>query len=129
MRDARVQLAADALPLELATLSGRAIYSAARRASRSPPRAALPPRLGRRGAARRFSIARTRRAGAAAVEVRADGIDLKIAATLLDYFPVPRELKGQVLRFAPRGRIARGASRGPTTAQGLRVKGASRTSA
>src|SRR5262249_46655999 len=53
-----------------------------------------------------FSIARRAPAGATPhVELHADGIDLKIAATLVDYFPVPRELKGQALRFAPRGRI------------------------
>ena len=38
-------------------------------------------------------------------EVRADGIDLKIAATLIDYFPLPRDIKGQVQRFAPRGQL------------------------
>jgi hypothetical protein len=37
LRDARVQLAADTLPLELSSLSGRAIYEPVRRASRSPP--------------------------------------------------------------------------------------------
>jgi uncharacterized protein YhdP len=53
----------------------------------------------------RFSISRVGGGPAPHTEVSADNIDLKIAATLLDYFPVPRDVKSQVLRFAPRGRI------------------------
>src|SRR4029078_10617459 len=29
----------------------------------------------------------------------------KIASALVDYFPVPRDMKGQALRFAPRGKL------------------------
>jgi uncharacterized protein (TIGR02099 family) len=108
LRDARVQLAADALPLDLATLSGRAIYRAGAEGF-SLATEDLRFRLASGVEARpgRFSLARTARAGAAPrVEVKADGIDVKIAATLLDYFPVPRETKNHALRFAPRGRIA-----------------------
>lgn len=108
MRDARAQLAADALPLELASISGRARY-------RVEPDGftfateGLRFRLasGVEATPGKFSLARSAPAGAAPrVEVRADGIDLKIAATLLDYFPLPRDIKDHVLRFAPRGRIA-----------------------
>jgi uncharacterized protein (TIGR02099 family) len=108
MRNARVQLDADALPLDLASISGRAHY-------RTLPdgfsfateglRFRLPSGVEAQPGA--FSMSRQAAAGAAPrVELRADGIDLKIAATLLDYFPVPRDLKGYAQRFAPRGRIA-----------------------
>ena len=112
MRNARAQLAADVLPLDLASISGRAIYRVNpdgftfatenlrfRLASGSEPQHPGD-----------FTFTRTEAAGKPArFEVKADGIDLKIAATLLDYFPVPREAKSQVLRFAPRGQIAEAA--------------------
>jgi len=107
MRDARAQLAADALPLELAALSGRATYRvkpAGFTFATEGLRFGLAS--GAEAQAGDFSLERTDESGKPArTQVRADGIDLKIAATLLDYFPVPREMKGQVLRFAPRGRI------------------------
>jgi len=108
MRGARVQLAADALPLELASLSGRATYSAGPTGfSLATEHLRFRLASGAEATPGRFSVARTLRAGAPArVEVRADNIDLKIAATLVDYFPVPREMKARALRFAPRGRIA-----------------------
>jgi uncharacterized protein YhdP len=107
MRDAKAQLAADVLPLELATLSGRATYRVevdgftfATQRLRFRLASGLAAQPGD------FSLSRRAEGGKAErVEVRADGIDLKIAATLLDYFPVPHDVKGQVLRFAPRGRI------------------------
>ena len=111
MRDARAQLAADALPLELASISGRARY-------RVEPGGftfateGLRFRLanGVEATPGNFSLARRAPAGSVPrVEVRADGIDIKIAATLVDYFPLPRDLKDHVLRFAPRGRIAEAA--------------------
>ena len=111
LREARAQLAADALPLELSALSGRATYRV------SPDgftlatqglRLALP--TGEEARPGNFSLTRTTpQGGAPRIEVRADGIDLKIAATLVDYFPLPRDIKDQVLRFAPRGRIAEAA--------------------
>ncbi len=107
MRDARAQLAADVLPLELASVSGRAIYEA-RPDGFSFTTEGLRFRLATGVEVRpgRFSLDRSAVAGKPArIEVRADGIDLKIAAALLDYFPVPRDVKGQVLRFAPRGRL------------------------
>ena len=108
MRDARAQLAADVLPLELATISGRATYTVQPDGfmfATQGLRFRLPTGIEARPG--NFSVARTAEPGKPArVDVRADGIDLKIAATLLDYFPVPRDVKGQVLRFAPRGRIA-----------------------
>src|SRR5438105_2789066 len=108
MRDANVQLAADALPLQLATIAGRAAYTA-HRDGFSLATEGLRFRLASGAEARpgNFSVTRTQPAGSAPrTELRADGIDLKIATTLLEYFPVPRDVKAQVLRFAPRGRIA-----------------------
>src|SRR5712692_6051062 len=108
MRDANVQLAADALALELATISGRAAYTA-HRDGFSLATEGLRFRLASGAEARpgNFSVMRTEQAGSAPrTELRADGIDLKIATTLIEYFPVPRDVKAQVLRFAPRGRIA-----------------------
>jgi uncharacterized protein YhdP len=107
MRDAVGQLASDALPLELASISGRARYRAEPsgftfateglkfRLARGPE--ILPGN---------FSLSRASREGKPPrLEVKADGIDVKIASALIDYFPVPRDLKAQVQRFAPRGRI------------------------
>ncbi|HEY4999935.1 MAG TPA: DUF3971 domain-containing protein, partial [Usitatibacter sp.] len=107
VRDAKAQLAADALPLELSSISGRATYRAladgftfATERLRFQLASGLEAQLGD------FSMSRRGEPGKAEhVEVRADGIDLKIAATLLEYFPVPRDVKEQVVRFAPRGRI------------------------
>ncbi|HEY2628844.1 MAG TPA: YhdP family protein [Usitatibacter sp.] len=104
MRDAKAQLASDALPLELATLSGRATYRA------EPDGFTFATekfrfRLANGVDVRPGNFSLSRRGRPERVAVQADGIDLKIAAALLDYFPVPKDLKTQVLRFAPRGRI------------------------
>ena len=107
MRDARAQLAADTVPLDLAAVSGRAIYrdeidgfTFATEKLRFQMANGVGAQLGS------FALSRRSEHGKPShVDLHADGIDLKIAATLLDYFPVPRDVKGQVLRFAPRGRI------------------------
>ena len=107
MRDAKGQLAADALPLDLASISGRATYRVeadgftfATENLRFRLASGIAAQLGS------FSLSRREEAGRPAhVDVKADGIDLKIAAALIDYFPVPRDIKAQVQRFAPRGRI------------------------
>jgi uncharacterized protein (TIGR02099 family) len=108
VRDAKVQLAADVLPLELATLSGRAMYRVQPQGFQFATEGLrFRPRGGAEAQPGNFSIMRTAEAGhPPRGEVKADGIDLKLAASLLDYFPVPRDVKAQVLRFAPRGRIA-----------------------
>lgn len=104
----RVQLAADALPLELESLSGRAFYRAQEggyAAGASDLAFRTREGLAARGAD--FSVSMARAAGEAPRgEVRANGVDLKIAAALLDYLPVPREAKAQAHRYAPRGRLA-----------------------
>ncbi|HEX3063810.1 MAG TPA: AsmA family protein, partial [Usitatibacter sp.] len=107
MRDARAQLASDAAALALDSISGRATY-------RVEPNGFSFGTQGLRfhiangpgGQLGSFSLSRHATAEKRErVDVRADGIDLKIADALIDYFPVPRELKQQILRFAPRGRI------------------------
>jgi hypothetical protein len=108
MRDATAQLASDALPLTLASIAGRATYRAHEdgfELATEGLRFRLPN--GDEAHPGRFSIVRAAPAGKASrVEVHADGIDLKIAGTLVDYFPVPRDIKGQLQRFAPRGRLS-----------------------
>ena len=107
-RDATAQLAADSLPLTLASISGRASYRA-KADGFSLETHGLRFRLPNGEEARPgdFSLVRTAARGAAPhVEVHADGIDLKIASALIDYFPVPRDIKAQIDRFAPRGRIS-----------------------
>ena len=86
MRDARVQLAADALPLELAALSGRATYNAdATGFSLSTEGLRFRLASGGEASPGRFSVTRTAPAGSVPrVEFSADNIDLKIAATLVD---------------------------------------------
>ena len=104
MRDAKAQLASDALPLEVATISGRATYRAEPDGFTFATEK-LRFRLAGGQEVRPGDFVLSRRGRPERVDVRADGIDLKIAATLLDYFPLPKDLKAQVLRFAPRGRI------------------------
>jgi uncharacterized protein (TIGR02099 family) len=104
MRDAKAQLASDTLPLELAAISGRATYRAEADGFTFATQN-LRFRLANGVAAQPGNFSLSRRGAPERVALQADGIDLKIAATLLDYFPLPRDLKAQVLRFAPRGRI------------------------
>ena len=107
MRDAVGQLDSDALPLDLAAISGRARYrSDAAGFSFGTENLKFRLRRGPEVLPGNFMISRHADAGKTPrLDVKADGIDLKIAATLLDYFPVPRDVKAQVQRFAPRGRI------------------------
>ena len=107
MRDAKVQLAADVLPLELASLSGRLLYRVQPEGFQFGTEG-LRFRTASGDEARpgNFSLTRKTEGGVPKGEVRADGIDLKIAASLIDYFPMPRDVKEQVVRFAPRGRLA-----------------------
>ena len=125
MRDARVQLAADALPLQLATLSGRATYATGPTGfSLATEQLRFRLASGAEASPGRFSVVRTVAPNAPAkVEFSADNIDLKIAATLVDYFPLPRDIKGQVLRFAPRGRISEARIAWTENAQAYSVKG------
>ncbi len=116
MRDAVGQLASDALPLRLASISGRARYRGEPTGFRFATEG-LKFRIagGPEVLPGNFTIARSAEAGKPArLEVKADGIDVKIAGTLLDYFPVPRDVKAQVQR-AHRGHGRRGHDRARVT--------------
>lgn len=103
----RAQLAADALPLDLETLSGRAFYRLLDDGYAVGTKGlSFRTRDGLAATAADFSVSVSRKAGEPRRgEVRANGVDLKIGAALLDYLPVPRETKAQANRFAPRGRL------------------------
>jgi uncharacterized protein (TIGR02099 family) len=129
LRDAKAQLAADALPLDLASVAGRAVY-------RAEPSGfyfgteglRLRTASGMEARPASFSLLRRSVQGQGPRgEVRADGIDLKIAAALVESFPVPRDLKDQVLRFAPRGIITKAAltwsGENPAKATALEIRG------
>ena len=108
VRDARAQLADDGLPLELASLNGRGTYRGeALSFYFGTEKLAFRTASGLKSRDAQFSVSRTGPVGSGASgEAKANGIDLKIAAALLDYLPVPHELKEQALRFAPRGHLA-----------------------
>jgi len=107
LRDVRAQLAADALPLDLETLSGRAFYRLQEGGYAAGARdLGFRTRDGLAGKSAAFSLSTEHLAGQPPRgEIRADGVDLKIAAALLDYLPVPREAKAQANRYAPSGRL------------------------
>ncbi|NJD89668.1 MAG: TIGR02099 family protein [Betaproteobacteria bacterium] len=125
----RAQLAADVLPLDLESLSGRAWYRAQEggyAAGASDLAFRAREGLAARGAD--FSLSVAREAGQAPRgEIRANGVDLKIAAALLDYLPVPREAKAEANRLAPRGRLLDASllwtGESPAAATAWRVKG------
>ncbi len=125
----RAQLAADVLPLDLESLSGRAYYRAQEGGyAAGASDLAFRTREGLAARAADFSLATTRPAGRAPQgEIRANGVDLKIAAALLDYLPVPREAKAQAHRYAPRGRLLDASivwtGESPGAASAWRVKG------
>jgi len=103
----RAQLAEDAQPLDLATLSGRAFYRLLDDGYAAGTKGlSFRTREGLATTAADFSVSVSRKAGEPRRgEVRANGVDLKIGAALLDYLPVPREAKALANRFAPRGRV------------------------
>ncbi len=107
LRGVRAQLAADAIPLDLETLSGRAFYRLQEGGyAAGASDLAFRTREGLAVRAANFSVSTDHPAGRSPRgEIRANGVDLKIAAALLDYLPVPREAKAQANRFAPRGRL------------------------
>jgi len=110
MRDGRAQLDTDAQPLDVETLSSRVTYLA-RPDGFSVATQGLRFRLPHAAETftGNFSLAREAPANQPPhVQVGADGIDLKIAATLLEYLPLPRDVRTQVVRFAPRGRLEDG---------------------
>jgi uncharacterized protein (TIGR02099 family) len=107
MRNVRAQLASDALPLDLASIAGRAVYRTKENGFYFGTQGLrFVTGSGVVAQAAEFSVSLGQAPGQPVEgEVRAHDIDLKIAATLVDYFPLPRDLKRQVLAFAPRGRL------------------------
>ncbi len=111
MRDARARFAESESALALASVSGRAIYRArpggfyvGTEGLRLRTEAGVEARPGS------FSVELSAaKEGARRGEVRAESIDLAVAAALLEHLPVPRELKAEVVRHAPRGRVLRAA--------------------
>ncbi len=107
LRGVRAQLAADVLPLDLDSLSGRAFYRLQEGGYAAGTRGlAFRTREGLAAQAADFSLSVGQEAGQPRRgEIRANGVELKIAAALLDYLPVPAEAKAHANRFAPRGRL------------------------
>ncbi|APV50455.1 TIGR02099 family protein [Betaproteobacteria bacterium GR16-43] len=129
LRDVRAQLAADAQPLELASVSGRVEYRAEPGGfyvGTEDLRFRTAAGLDAKPAS--FSLLRRAEKGEAARgEFRADGLDLKVAVTLLEHLPIPRELREQVRNYAPRGVITQAAllwtGESPAKATALEVRG------
>jgi len=107
LRGVRAQLAADVLPLDLESLSGRAFYRLQEGGYVAGTSGlAFRTREGLVAQAADFSLSVGQAAGKPRRgEIRANGVELKIAAALLDYLPVPAEAKTHANRFAPRGRL------------------------
>jgi uncharacterized protein (TIGR02099 family) len=107
LRGVHAQLADDALPLQLETLSGRAFYRVQEGGFSAGTRGlAFRTTEGIVSDAGDFSVAVRREAGRAPRgEARANGVDLKIAAALIDYLPVTAEAKARVRALAPRGQL------------------------
>lgn len=104
--DATAQFSRDLAPLELASLAGRVEYRAEPGgfviASQGLQ---LRTREGIQLAPADFSLALIAEPGKAARgDVTGDSIDLKVMAALMQYFPVGKEVREVVARFAPRGR-------------------------
>ena len=104
--DARVQLRADLAPLNLARLAGRIEYQA-RQGGFSIGSKGLEIRT-REGVvlpAADFSLTLQNQLDAALAkgEISGNGIDLKVVAALLQYFPVGKEVREVVANFSPRG--------------------------
>ncbi len=104
--NARAQLAPDASTLNIARLAGRIEYQAlaggftvgsTALALRTREGVILPPAD--------FSLSMQNQSDpiAAKGEITASGIDLKVVAALLQYFPVGRDFRAMVARFNPRG--------------------------
>ncbi|WP_171093392.1 YhdP family protein [Usitatibacter rugosus] len=111
LRDVRGQLAADVPQIDLAHVSGRVMY-------RYEPggfylgtenlRFRTASGLDAKPAAFSF-LKRAAKGETPRGEVHADGIDLRIAATLVDYFPIPKDVKTGIAQYAPRGVITKAA--------------------
>jgi uncharacterized protein (TIGR02099 family) len=105
--DATAQFSRDLAPLELANLVGRVEYQAKPGGFLIVSRGLqLRTREGIQLAPADFSLSLIAEPGKAARgDVMGDSIDLKVMAALMQYFPVGKEVREAVARFAPRGRV------------------------
>ncbi|MCY7388113.1 MAG: TIGR02099 family protein [Burkholderiales bacterium] len=108
--DTKAQLSPEVAQLNIARLAGRIEYKAQEDGFTVGSKAlALRTREGVTLPPADFSLTLQHQAttGTAKGEITASGIDLKVLTALLEYFPVPKELRSIATRFAPRGVVRR----------------------
>ena len=104
--DTKAQMSPEVAPLNIARLAGRIEYSllddgftvgSKAFEFRTREGVTLPPAD--------FSLTMQHQANAATAsgEITGSGIDLKVIAALLEYFPVPKDVRTVAARFSPRG--------------------------
>jgi uncharacterized protein (TIGR02099 family) len=126
--DAKAQFSRDLAPLELASLAGRIEYRAEPGGFAIASRELqLRTREGIQLAPADFSLTLIAEPGKTARgDATGDSIDLKVMAALIQYFPVGKEVREIVARFAPRGWVSQASvswSGDFPTVQSYRVKG------
>lgn len=107
---ATAQLANDLAPLHIAKLAGRIEYQAREGGFLlASKQLEFRTRDGVAQGPADFSITLLNQASPqqARGEMAANGIDLKVIAALLEYFPVGKEVRQVVARFSPRGMVVR----------------------
>jgi uncharacterized protein (TIGR02099 family) len=106
--NARAQLGADAAPLNIAKLAGRLDYKRLDDGfSIGSQKLEFRTKEGVVGQPADFSFA-LRNAGVAEKEngeITANGIDLKVVTSLIEYFPIGREVRQTVAKFGMRGEV------------------------
>jgi uncharacterized protein (TIGR02099 family) len=105
--DVDAQFSRDLAPLELASLSGRVEYQSKPGGFAIASRALQFRTLaGIQVAPADFSLMLAAEPGKAPQgQAGANGIDLKVVAALINFFPVGKEMREAVARFAPRGMV------------------------
>ncbi len=104
--DTKAQLSPDVSPLNIARLAGRIEYKAQEGGYTVGSKAlALRTREGVTLPPADFSLTMQHQASPATAkgEITGSGIDLKVMAALLEYFPVPAHIRAVAARFSPRG--------------------------
>ena len=106
--DTRAQLSPEVSPLNIARLAGRIVYKAQEGGFTVGSKALeLRTREGVTLPPADFSLTLQQPLGpdSARGEITGSGIDLKVMAALLEYFPVPAEMRAVAARFSPRGLV------------------------
>ena len=104
--DTKAQLSPDVSTLNIARLAGRIEYKAQEGGYTVGSKAlALRTREGVTLPPADFSLTLQHQASPATAkgEITGSGIDLKVMAALLEYFPVPADIRAVTARFSPRG--------------------------